>query len=145
MGMQYSMGGVMYIISGCTNITLHRAIYSISTCVTSYKVTTGYLIRRRIWSVTYTSPWGIPNLEFAIEEHFRTENFTSFLAGWKTLPTIALQVREPTTSRTPILHNKQGFPHATRSAMYILPTGVTWLLIQHRKNIYHGACWAFTF
>ena len=60
----------------------------------------GCLIRgRRRWSVTYTSPRGLRISEFGIEGHFRRENLTSFLVGWKTL----LTIREPTTSRTPRL------------------------------------------
>ena len=81
----------------------------------------GSLIRgRRRWSVTYTSPQGLgisEFLEFEIEGHFRRENLTSFLVGWKTLLTIASVGREPTTSRTPRLQNKQGVPHPTRSAI----------------------------
>ena len=81
----------------------------------------GCLIRgRRRWSVTYTSPrdYVFQNfLKFGIEGHFRRENLTSFLVGRKTLLTIARPGREPTTSRTPRLHNKQGVPHPTCSAI----------------------------
>ena len=69
----------------------------------------GCLIRgRRRWSVTYTSPRGLR------------------ISGEKTLPVSWLDEklflllprpgREPTTSRTPRLHNKQGVPHPTCSA-----------------------------
>ena len=67
----------------------------------------------------FTLPHGdnFLNLEFGIEGHFRRENLTSFLAEWKTLLTIARPGREPTTSHTPRLHNKQGVPHTTCSAI----------------------------
>ena len=44
----------------------------------------------------------VPNLEFGIEGHFRRENLTSFLVGWKTLLTIA-----PAEARThDLLHTQ---------------------------------------
>ena len=71
----------------------------------------GCLIHR--WSVAYTSPLGLRIFEFGIEGQFRRENLTRFMVGWNTL--LPRPGREPTTSRTPMLPNKQGVPHPTRS------------------------------
>ena len=55
-------------------------------------------------------------LEFGIEGHFRRENLVSWLDEKLSL-LLSRAGREPTTSRTPRLHNNQGVPHPTRSAI----------------------------
>ena len=93
----------------------------------------GCLIRgRRRWSVTYTSPRG-PR----ISEFVRIWNRRAFQE--KTLPVSWLDEklsllfprpgREPTTSRTPRLNDKQGVPHPTRSAIGRRTPSVSQLLI----------------
>ena len=66
-------------------------------------------------------------LEFGIEGHFRRENLTSFLVGWKTLLTIA-----PAGARTHDLPHtqtsyKQEVPHPTRSATHSLLASISFL------------------
>ena len=58
-------------------------------------------------------------LEFGIEGHFRRENQVPVSWLDEKLSLLLLRPgREPTTSRTPRLHNKQGVPHPTCSAIY---------------------------
>ena len=61
----------------------------------------------------YTSPRGLPNLEFVIERHFRRSSWQDE----KLFLLLSRSRREPTTSRTPRLHSKKGDPHPTRSAI----------------------------
>ena len=84
---------------------------------------TGCLIRgRRRWYVTYTSPRGLRSSEFRIwnRRAFQERKPYQFPGGMNNSPYyIAPAGRDPTTSRTPRLHNKQGVPHLTRSTILI--------------------------
>ena len=81
----------------------------------------GCLIRGGgICSVTYTSPRGLRSSEFRIwnRRAFQERKPYQFPGRMKNSPYyIAPARREPTTARTPKLHNKQGIPHPTRSAI----------------------------
>ena len=88
----------------------------------------GCIIRvRRRWSVTYTSPRGLRISEFGIEGHFRIENLTSFLVGWKTLLTIA-----PAGART------HDLPHTQTSYQPRSPTPYSFGHIQHHVITFMG-------
>ena len=104
----------------------------------------GCLIRgRRRWSVTYTSPRGLRSSEFIIWNIRAFQERKPYqIPGWmKNSPYYIAPVgRELTTSRTPRLHNKQGVPHPTRSAIgrwYNVCKKISDVHVHSTKNMLH--------